>query len=213
MVQFEGGGGGGGGGRGGDGCGGGGGEVFALVRVLILVLFLSRMYRGRCGAFAPESLGAGHTAEEALHQHLSDWMDDLVAGADLSRTSISRQYPDNVFRHFQYTGSLSESSGGETADDFHSPVQPDRYISLRLRPMMSFYQARIPRYTRSGTLMLTALGVFSVAASSLAYLGFADFVVIITAAGAAITSYLEFTGNPSQKTSFKKSAVYIKLAI
>lgn len=150
------------------------------------------MYRGRCGAFAPESLGAGHTAEEALHQHLSEWMADLVAGADLSRTSIARRYPDHVFKHFQYAGGLSESSAGFTADDFHSPVQPDRYISLRIRPMMLFYQSRIPRYTRSGTLMLAAIGVFSLAASSLAYLGFADFVVLISAAGAAITSYLEF---------------------
>jgi len=37
-------------------------------------------------------------------------MGGLVAGADLSRRSISRQYPDHVFRHFQYTGSLSVSS-------------------------------------------------------------------------------------------------------
>ena len=58
--------------------------------------------------------------------------------------------------------------------------------------MMAFYQSRIPGYTRSSFFMQLCLGVFSLAASALAYLKLADFVVVVSAAGAAVTSYLEF---------------------
>ena len=144
------------------------------------------MYRGRSGPFHTEN------PEEALNNVLGCWMDDLVAGADLSRTSIEQMYPPKVYRHCQFEGNLSPAGSG-ALDDFHSPVQPDRYIALRLKPMMNFYQARIPQYTRSATVMLLLLGIFSVAASGLAFFGFADIVVVVTAAGAAITSYLEFS--------------------
>ena len=33
-------------------------------------------------------------------------------------------------------------------DDFHSPTTPDRYIELRLRPVVEFYRRRVPIYTR-----------------------------------------------------------------
>lgn len=51
------------------------------------------------------------------------------------------------------------SKGG--VDDYHSPLTPERYIALRLRPMMSFYQQRIPVYTRANLQMMLTLGVFS----------------------------------------------------
>eukprot|EP00802_Teleaulax_amphioxeia_P004721 Tamp_04725.p1 GENE.Tamp_04725~~Tamp_04725.p1 ORF type:complete len:860 (-),score=122.47 Tamp_04725:284-2863(-) len=164
------------------------------------------MYRGRCGPFARESHGAHSSAEEVLQKMVSGWMDDLVAGADLSRTSISRKYRDDVYKHGQYFGDLvtlsavaatkespaDASASARAVDDFHSPVQPERYINLRLRPMMAFYQSRIPGYTRSAFFMQLCLGVFSLAASALAYLKLADFVVVVSAGGAAVTSYLEF---------------------
>ena len=54
---------------------------------------------------------------------------------------------------------------------------------------MHFYQLRIPEYSRA---MLLTLGVFSILASALAFFGYADIVVVVTAGGAAVTSYLEF---------------------
>jgi len=152
------------------------------------------MYRGRSGPFHIETGQQGilRTAEQVLNEMLSDWMDDLVAGADLSRTSIDQMYPVSIYRHCQQSGQLSVLSTG-VVDDFYSPVQPERYISLRLKPMMVFYQNRIPSNTRAALMMLLALGVFSVLASGLAFFGLAEIVVVITAAGASITSYLEFS--------------------
>ena len=143
------------------------------------------MYRARSGPFQTDK------AEEVLNEILGNWMDDLVAGADLSRTSIARIYPPAIYTHCQFAGQLSPLDSGVT-DDFHSPVQPERYIALRLKPMMNFYQLRIPEYSRAATLMLLMLGVFSIFASALAFFGYADIVVVVTAAGASVTSYLEF---------------------
>jgi len=161
------------------------------------------MYRGRSGPFHTDK------AEEVLNEILGNWMDDLVAGADLSRTSIEQIYHPKVYRHCQFEGQLGTMSLG-AIDDFHSPVQPDRYIALRLRPMMLFYQARIPRYTQSAMIMLLMLGVFSVLASSIAFFGYADIVVVVTAAGASITSYLEFSDTQRKIERYTRAVRAIK---
>ena len=161
------------------------------------------MYRGRSGPFHTDK------PEEVLNDVLGCWMDDLVAGADLSRTSIEQMYPQNVYRHCQFEGHLISTSSG-ALDDFHSPIQPDRYISLRLKPMMTFYQARIPQYTRSAMIMLLMLGMFSVVASALAFFGYADFVVVVTAAGASITSYLEFSDTQRKIERYTRAVRAIK---
>lgn len=168
-----------------------------------------RMYRGRCGPFHQEK----KPAEEVLNDMLSGWMDDLVAGADLARTSLDKKYPATVYRHCQSSGDITSPSSGtiETfADDFHSPVQPERYIALRLKPMMAFYQNRIPAYTRSATLMLMTLGMFSVAASMLSFFGFPNIVVVVTAGGASITSYLEFADTQRKIERYTRAVRSIK---
>jgi hypothetical protein len=72
-------------------------------------------------------------------------------------------------------------------------VRPDDYIKLRLEPMMEFYQSRLPKYNQIGMIMLTALGLLAGSASALSYFGYANFVVVVTSAGTAITSYLEYS--------------------
>jgi len=167
------------------------------------------MYRGRCGPFHSEK----KPAEEVLNDVLAEWMDDLVAGADLARTSLDKKYPPAVYRHCQFSGEITSPTSGSAetfSDDFHSPVQPERYIALRLKPMMAFYQERIPAYTRSAILMLMTLGIFSVAASMLSFFGHPNIVVVVTAGGASITSYLEFADTQRKIERYTRAVRSIK---
>jgi hypothetical protein len=100
------------------------------------------------------------------------------------------------------------SKGG--VDDYHSPLTPERYISLRLRPMMSFYLSRIPVYTKANFQMMVFLGLFSATASSLAYFKYADVVVVITTASAAITSYLEYADTQRKIERYTRAVRSIK---
>jgi len=186
------------------------------------------LYRARAGPFSQDK---SHSAEEALQQKLDQWIDDLVSGADLSRTSLRRykqtstskhartaskpslvervgiavglsSKAEAIYCHCQYDGDLPP----DAKDDHQTPVHPEQYIEMRLRPMMEFYQARLPHYTRHGMMMLGLLGLLSVSASALSYFGFANYVVISTSACTAITSYLEYA-DTQRKVERYSSAV------
>ena len=51
------------------------------------------------------------------------WRRDLVAGGDLQVSGLGKVYAEDVYRHCQNTGEI-----GNSPDDHHSPVQPQRYI-------------------------------------------------------------------------------------
>ena len=90
-----------------------------------------------------------------------------------------------MYKHFQVKG--APAKGG---DDFHSPVQPQRYIDLRIEKNISFYQDRIPRYNRAKSMFKLLIVFLTVAASALAQSGMVSFVVAVTSASAALTSWV-----------------------
>ena len=90
-----------------------------------------------------------------------------------------------MYKHFQVKG--APAKGG---DDFHSPVQPQRYIDLRIEKNISFYQDRIPRYNRAKSMFKLFIVFLTVAASALAQSGMVSFVVAVTSASAALTSWV-----------------------
>lgn len=82
------------------------------------------LYRARTGPFGQPNGPSCQSAEEIFQEKLDQWMDDLVSGADLSRTSLRRfkqtSKANKIYRHFQYEGALPS----EAKDDHQTPVRP-----------------------------------------------------------------------------------------
>ena len=81
-------------------------------------------------------------------------------------------------------------------------MQPDRYIALRIQEKIAFYKARIPRYNRWTTFFKFLTVVLSAAAAALSRYNLAAYVVAITSASAAITSWIEFADMPSKSQRY-----------
>ena len=80
------------------------------------------------------------------------WAKELLSGAGLKATNLTKSYDKSVYKHYQ-----DEASGHPELDDdlfddddHQSPCQPARYIVLRIEPMMEFYTGRVPIYVRHG---------------------------------------------------------------
>ena len=83
--------------------------------------------------------------------------------------------------------------GSEYSDDFQSPVQPNLYIELRIRPMQEFYANRIGPAVRKKYLWVI-LGLICGAVSSiLAYLKMITALAIPSAFASAFIAWAEFT--------------------
>merc|ERR1712194_493727 len=105
-------------------------------------------------------------------------------GAELQTTDLA--VPSHVYRHGQFAGCVTD-------DDHYSPVKPDIYIQLRLEQMMSFYQDRLPIYTKLRFMHRLAMVSLTTVSSILAYLDAAMYVVCATAFSGAILSWIEYS--------------------
>jgi hypothetical protein len=145
-------------------------------------------------------------AETVLRSKLNEWRAGLIAG--LASSSIERVYPRSVYKHFQRAGKPVISGGLpiKEVDDHQSPVAPDRYIALRLRPTMGFYQNRIPTYTLRAGLLKWSILLLGACSSVLTYFALVDFVAIIIAAASAMVTWSEFS-DMARKTERYTSAV------
>ena len=119
---------------------------------------------------------------------LKDWRDELLAGAGLKTSNLRRKYPSHVYRHHQDRGKVAND-----ADDHQSPTQPNRYIKLRIEPMLSFYSGRVPKYTNHGFALKTTILLLGVASSVLARYEMLAYVMVATAAATVVTSWSEFS--------------------
>ena len=112
----------------------------------------------------------------------------MLAGAELETSNLRRKYPSHVYRHHQDRGKVAND-----ADDHQSPTQPNRYIKLRVEPMMDFYSRRVPKYTNHGFVLKTTILLLGVASSVLAHYEMLAYVMVATAAATAVTSWSEFS--------------------
>ena len=99
---------------------------------------------------------------------------------------------------------------GKYGDDHQSPIQPHRYIALRIKPTLAFFAARIPRTNRWKTILIVAVVLLSVAASSLARYQFVSLVVMATAASSAVTSWSEFSDLESKSERYTRAISALK---
>ncbi len=132
---------------------------------------------------------------------LNEWRDELLAGAGLKTSNLKREYPPHVYRHCQYLGIIADGS-----DDYQSPIQPTRFIKLRIEPMLAFYSKRVPKYTNHGFVLKVTILLLGVTSSVLARYEMLAFVMVATAAATAVTSWAEFSED-ARKVERYSSAV------
>ena len=77
-------------------------------------------------------------------------------------------------------------------DDYYSPIKPEDYIELRLKPAIAFYQMRVPEKTHQRMAYKLALLTATVASSFLARFQLTHLVTVFTAFSSMIISYSEF---------------------
>jgi len=109
---------------------------------------------------------------------------------DLQLSGLSRYYSPSVYKHHQFpeSGSL-----GPEGDDHYSPVQPHRYIELRILPSIAFYEQRTPWVSCQRNSIKILLLSCALAATLLARYKLAIWVLGITSGSAALTSWQEYT--------------------
>ena len=164
-------------------------------------------YRTRTGEFeVDESKRDFSASENTLCSVLNEWRDDLLAGASLKTTSLERQYPPHVYRHYQYRDGNTIPNDDLDHDDHQSPTQPARYIKLRIEPMIHFYILRVPKYANHGFVLKFVILFLGVTSSALARYDLLAWVTVATAAATAVTSWAEFSED-SRKVERYSSAI------
>ena len=150
-------------------------------------------YRTRVGGFELTTSDANSRLPEvALRDALVAWRRDLVAGGDLQMSGLNRVYPPHVYKHHQFASPASTCAIGD--DDHYSPVQPLKYIAMRLLPTIAFFQQRAPLYAFHRYLMKFLLLALTLSATVLLNYGLAPVVVVVvTSAMAALASWQEFS--------------------
>jgi hypothetical protein len=159
-------------------------------------------YRTRVGSFELDQNSDSRSSELALCNALIRWRQEIVSGGDLQVSGFGQAYPEYIYKHAQNTGILPD---GE--DDHHSPVQPQKYVDLRIIPSIAFYQDRIPKYAMVRyvlrMMLLTSTGLSTMCAHYQLIMP----VVIITGFAGAVTSWQEFA-DVSRKTERYTRAMF-----
>eukprot|EP00802_Teleaulax_amphioxeia_P002218 Tamp_02220.p1 GENE.Tamp_02220~~Tamp_02220.p1 ORF type:complete len:1055 (+),score=171.08 Tamp_02220:1064-4228(+) len=173
-------------------------------------------FRTRTGPF---TMSRSHASSEieALKEKIMECRSQIMFSADVAETGYWKKYPSNNFVHGQYPDRAGLSAKVHTEpdpevggiEDHVSPLQPTKYIQLRLLTLLSFYQSRIPKYDRIRNTCSGLLLVGTAAAAIIAYLGFSKYVAILTATTAAVTSWLEFHSTSTKISRYSASILSI----
>ena len=189
-------------------------------------------FRARSGPFAVSAFGdqGSSSPERVMQATLSAWMEQLVSGANLNSTTLERAYPSWIYTHHQLdpepvgppagpgpdraaAAALQSQSPPLQRDDHHSPVTPDKFIELRLEKAVAFYKRRIPAYGRRQGAFKVLLLLLAAGSSLLAYLGYLELVVLVTAAASALTSWCEFSDMSSKVQRYNGAVQQVKLLL
>ena len=171
-------------------------------------------FRARVGQFSQDKLGEYDARSEdvCLQQAMTTWMQKLVGSADLKSTGLEQNWTAEVYCHHQFEVSANSPMTLQE-DDFHTPIRPSKYIQLRLVSSMEFFRDRIPRYTWWHDALKVAQLLCAVAASVLAYLGNARYVVVFTSVAVAITGWIGFHGVSDKIVRYNSIARNIQMLI
>ena len=166
-------------------------------------------YRSRVGPFSMKDRRRNGTTaggpEKALMKALNSFHEDLSASANLGTSNFHKKHSASTYKHYQDKGS---PTNGE--DDYHSPVQPHKYIELRIMANLNFYSQRIPKYNCCKNSFKIMVVLLSVAASALARYKLVTLVVMVTALSSVVTSWLEFTDMANKAERYSQTISGLK---
>ena len=132
------------------------------------------------GGALPSSAGAA--AADAVPQQLSAEIQAFNEKAEAFTKILTQR---NVLSE-----DTRAADDGQHIDDFHSPVEPEQYIALRLDRMIAFYQKKIPLFYNWRRFWELVLALCTVASATLSFLSeYTAYVAIATSLAAGVTSW------------------------
>lgn len=154
----------------------------------------------------------------------------VIQLGSLSESPFTQKYPNKVWRHGQNEVSSSDVfdvsvlSGTapirieeSVTDNHHSPMKPSQYISVRLVPMLDYYQNRVPKKYRELKITTISMTTATSSIAVLSYLngraGTADLSAIAGAVGgvsAALTAWQEYSGADRKINRYTAAIVAIQ---
>ena len=115
----------------------------------------------------------------------------VCEAATVKDTAFFRDRAPSIYRHGQRRGASHER---HKTDNHYSVLRPSAYIELRIKPLISFYQARLPRYYRARAALQAAQLLSSALIVLLAAFGFSRFCGIVTVVISSLGAWGEFYG-------------------
>ena len=83
---------------------------------------------------------------------------------------------------------------GAMSDDHHKPINPDKYLHLRVEPLIRFYQRRLPRYYWVRTIVEIIIIFGSLSGMLMVFFDADQWVAIVTAGTVSLTAWVNFNG-------------------
>lgn len=160
-------------------------------------------YRTRVGTFELTSSDTNSRLPETnLRDTLITWRRDLMVGGDLQVSGLSQIYPPHVYTHHQFP----ECGLLRSEDDHFSPVQPNKYIEMRLLPSIAFYERRTPWYSCQRYFIKLVLLLCTLAATLLTRYELAVWVIGVSSSASALTSWQEYTDVARKTERYTRAA-------
>ena len=192
------------------------------------------LYRTRCSEFEVDPTDRRTRQPEiSLRMFLVKWRSELASQGDLQISAMKKDYPDHVFQHGQKepksgvyntivrsiiglfgacrncSKPIVDSELG-LCDDFHSPMQPDKYMEIRLKRWLAFYRQRLPANAHYRTRLKTSLILLSVAASVVSAGGYTTWALLVTITASAFTSWAEFSKHGEKTERYTRAIIEIE---
>ena len=170
-------------------------------------------------------------ASELLRRTVESLRDQTLAQAGISATTFFQNDGKTMFRHGQYVShrppvtkaeSFKRPGGPETVsispefhnlpviDDYHSPMNADAFISLRLEPTIRYYQSRIsPLYNRK-TACAMFLMLSTAACTLMASAGLTVWIAIVSVVATSVNSFAEFSSYGKKLRRYGKAITKLR---
>lgn len=145
-------------------------------------------------AFRTNSYSKQHREEHksVSERNISVRLDEYLLS--LKSAAFNYFHGELVYQTSSQSSSSSQKFGDSDIDNHFEPLHPERYIKFRVKPLISFYQSRIPTkvYTRYITQSFTILG--SIAITAVAIFDQNAWVPLITVSISAVAAFVEYSG-------------------
>jgi hypothetical protein len=165
----------------------------------------SEIWKFRCrvgGYSSGERLGTEVSGAEAhLASSLRSTKQHVFKSASLQETgfyaklNVFNTSRSSVYKHGQYGRPCSRGGtlgNSPAADNHQSPLKPQEYLEYRVKPLIRFYQNRLPAYYRSRALSTAVLMLSTIVSSLLILLKQAPWTAVLAALSTVVTAWSAF---------------------